>query len=84
MSYEWAEPRPYIRVDSPTRVSCGNCGRKPLSIDATSCGPSDFIADSESVGCGVAFTQITSPFEEHRDFCERQRPDLEYKVLRWC
>lgn len=82
VSGEWAEPRPYLRVDTPGMSRCGNCDRT-TSILADKCHEPSFIDGAPDRGCGVEFTQITSPFEEHRDYCEQQRPDLEYKVLRW-
>lgn len=82
---DWGEPRLYIRVDEHygvRRATCGNCGC-PVGIQARECRIPAFIDGCPGDGCGVRFQEITSPFEEHREFCETARPDLEYVVKRW-
>jgi hypothetical protein len=77
MNGEWLPPRSYLRVEENLssgvlRGVCGNCG--------CICGWKRVLM---CPACDIVFTQITSPYEADRLFCERERPDLEYVVLQW-
>lgn len=67
--------RQYIRVERVYGVLQGRCGE---------CGAlTGWKSVDHCFECGVHFTQITSPYEHERAFCERVRPDLTYVVFQW-
>lgn len=78
----WGSPTSYLRVDEG-RFFCGNCGRE-VDRDAEACFAPSFIEGAADVGCGVRFTEITSPYEAEQEYCKLVRPDLKYDKKEWC
>lgn len=84
----WGEPTSYLLVrrrwDGVMTYECGNCGRQSVRQRDKACVYEPPVEGARFGGCGVYFTQITTPREHDRDYCEMVRPDLEYVVKQWC